>query len=118
MATVPYPDIPQCEGSSRNEVTVIYSDFSESGNVHARVFHITPTYDLLLVHNDLTRSQFSDLEDWWANYRGAFTSVTWVADNLTYEGFILQPPEVEYVDYQRFNVRVTLRCKKRIGSSV
>lgn len=119
MPTVNYPSwLPQCEPTSRNEVTRVLSEVSENGVVRARVMHRRPTYDLSLSHLALTAAQFTQWEAWWESHYSDEILVRWVPDGVTYQGVFQAPPEVTYAPYQRFDLSTSLLVKKRATAPV
>lgn len=113
MALVQYPDwLPQCEPTTRTEVTKILSETSDNGVIRGRVMYASPTYQLLLSHNALSMTLFDQWEAWWeANLQNEVEVVWWV-DNKTYRGIVYEPPEVEYQAYETVNLTVNLLVKK------
>lgn len=113
MALVPYPDIPQCEGSTRNEVTNVLTDVSDNGVIRGRTMDDTSTYELSLVHIGLTHDTFAMLDAWWQTNKRNRISVTWVPDGVGYDGVPKKSPAVRYVN-GGFDVTMILLVKQSV----
>lgn len=113
MAVAIYPDIPQCEGTARNEVTKILSDVSENGVIRGRCMHDTPTYELTMVHTAISRDLYNMFDQWWKDNLGNEIQVTWVVDGLTYKGVPEGSPSISYTD-SLFDISLGLLVKESV----
>ena len=113
MAIVNYIDLPQCEPTSRSEITKVLSEVSENGVIRGRVMHQEPTYELSLSHLSLDQDRFALWEQFWADHYNDEIRVTWVADGVEYQGIFRESPSVSYAPHMRFDVGVVLLVKKR-----
>ena len=119
MAITNYPTwLPQCEPTSRNEITNVLSEVTEDGVVRGRVMHRRPTYQLQLSHSALSKADFARWESWWANHYNDEIIVTWIPDGVRYQGIFSNSPAVGYAPFQRFDVGVGLLVKKVITDPV
>jgi hypothetical protein len=112
MPLVPYPDLPQCEGTVREEVTRILSEVSENGIIRGRVMHSTPTYRLTMTHRAITQEELHGWDNWWrANFNNE-VEVIWLPDAQLYRGIFDSGANVEYEPHMRFTVQTSILCKR------
>jgi hypothetical protein len=114
MQLTAYPDwLPQCEPTSRDEITTIFAETSDNGVIRGRVMYDTPTYRLTLSHTAIDMALFARWEDWWRQHNADLIQVKWMVDDVYYEGiFDTSPPTVDYTPYKRVTVTTNLLVKK------
>lgn len=109
---VPYIELPQCEGSDREEITNVLTDVSDSGKIRGRIMYSSPTYRLTMVHSTLEPSTFKAFDDFWAaNFNQEF-EIVWVADGETYQGIPESSPSISISKDGYFDISTTFLVKK------
>jgi hypothetical protein len=99
-----YPTLPQSYNSSRTPMTSTKVDIAINGMVRARSFYTATTYNIQVVHENVSSAEMQSVIDCYTSVISSTLSLTWDGDGDAYTVIFNAEPTVNPIPGGMWNV--------------